>query len=125
MYTVNLLFPIAPGDGELYAQLATVEERTSPLCILVIDDDPLLRQAAAEGKNREALVGSRVPMARSIAGWVGRNRQPLTMHGAVHDARFAPVRPRDDISALSFPMLVGGKLVGILNVNATRRRPFT
>lgn len=43
--TMRLLLPLAQGDGELYTQPAEVEERTAPLRIVVIDDDPLLRQS--------------------------------------------------------------------------------
>jgi two-component system NtrC family sensor kinase len=72
------------------------------------------------------LRGERVPMAQSIAGWVARYRQPVTLHGTVSDPRFAPAYPRHDITAVVLPMLAGGRLLGILSINATRRRrPFT
>jgi PAS domain S-box-containing protein len=77
------------------------------------------------GKGRASLVGERVPMAQGIAGWVARHRQPLLLHGEVLDPRFAPIWPRPDISsAISLPLLVAGKLLGILNVSATRHRRF-
>lgn len=49
------------------------------------------------------------------------------MHGAVTDPRFTPVHPRAEIhSALSVPLMTGGRLVGVLNLNATKRpRAFT
>ena len=45
----------------------------------------------------------------------------------VTDHRFKPIKSRANIrSAISMPMLVGGKLAGVLNVNSTQqRRPFT
>lgn len=42
---MRLLLPLAPGDNEPLAPPAEIEERPSPLRILVIDDDPLLRQS--------------------------------------------------------------------------------
>lgn len=82
--------------------------------------------AAVRGKGREALLGARVSMADSITGWVARHREPLTLHGAVSDPRFASVHTREDITAMALPMLAGGKLVGVLSVNATQRqRAFT
>lgn len=82
----------------------------------------------ARGEGRWNLLGERVPIDKGVAGWVARHHEPLTLHGEVKEAGAAvPVKPRADIrSAISMPMLVGGKLVGVLNVNAThRRRPFT
>jgi PAS domain S-box-containing protein len=94
--------------------------------LLPTPDGEALFIAAVRGAGRAALLGQRVPMAQSIAGWVAHHRQPLTLHGAVNDPRFAPLKPRPDISAVALPMLAGGNLVGVLNVNAThRRRPFT
>jgi PAS domain S-box-containing protein len=94
--------------------------------MLQTPDGDALVIAAVRGAGREALVDQRVPMTQSIAGWVARHRQPLTLHGAVNDPRFASRNPRADISAVVLPMLAGGKLVGVLNVNATHRhRPFT
>jgi len=43
--TMRLHFSITPDDGELRAPPAEVEDVASPLRILVIDDDPLLRQS--------------------------------------------------------------------------------
>lgn len=83
--------------------------------------------AVVRGEQREHLLGERLPMEQGIAGWVARHHQMLTLEGEINDLRFAPVRPRPDIrSAVSMPMLVGNHLVGVLNVNATRRRqPLT
>jgi signal transduction histidine kinase/DNA-binding response OmpR family regulator len=83
--------------------------------------------AVMRGGRREELVGQHIPMDRGIAGWVAQHHQPILLHGAVQDSRFSPVNPRPEIvSSISMPMLAGGKLVGVLNVNATSgQRPFT
>jgi len=81
--------------------------------------------AAVRGEHHAGLLGERVPREQGIAGWVDRQRQPLLLEGEVRDPRFAPTHPRSDIlSAIALPLEVGGRLVGILNVNATQRRPF-
>jgi PAS domain S-box-containing protein len=83
--------------------------------------------AAVGGEGRERILGERVSCGKGIAGWVAREREPLILRGAVHDPRFTPFRPRPEIRcSISMPMLSGGKLAGVLNVNATRqRRPFS
>ncbi len=81
---------------------------------------------AVRGTGRDQILGTRIPFEPSIAGWVARNQQPLVLNGEVNDDRFAPLFPRDDIhSSVSIPMLAAGKLVGVLNVNTLRARPFT
>ena len=89
-----------------------------------------LRVAVVRGEERqqapERILGCRVPRGAGIAGWVARFKEPLMLQGEVRDPRFAPIRPRSEIRAsVSMPMLTGGKLVGVLNVNAIRRSPFT
>ena len=83
--------------------------------------------AVTRGAPREHILGQRVKLGQGIAGWVAHHHQPVILHGQVDDPRFVPYNPRAEIySSISVPMLVGGELVGILNVNATRqRRPFT
>jgi PAS domain S-box-containing protein len=95
--------------------------------LLPTPEGDALYVAAIRGEARSHLLGERVPLAQGIAGWVARQRQPLTLHGEAASPDWAPRRPRSEIrSAVVMPMLVGGKLAGVLSVNAlTRRRPFT
>lgn len=83
--------------------------------------------AAVRGEKRERLLGERIPMQESISSWVARERMPLILNGEVSDERFVALWPRSDIrSAVSVPMQVANKLVGIVNLNMTNRlRPFT
>ncbi len=94
--------------------------------MLPTDDGDGLYVAVALGERRNELLGKRVPFDKGIAGWVARQHEPVRLEGAVNDPRFAPIHPRTDIvSAVSMPMLAGGKLIGVLNANATRRHTFT
>ncbi len=95
--------------------------------MLPTQDGKGLYVAVVRGEDRETLEGQRIPIEEGISGWVARFQEPLILHGEVHDPRFVPIKPRQDIySALCLPMMVGGKLVGILNVHTTHRgRPFT
>lgn len=81
----------------------------------------------AAGENRDHLIGHVIPLEQSIAGWVIRHQEPLLLQGRVQDPHFTPVMPRADIrSALAVPLMTGGSLVGVLNINATKRqRAFT
>jgi len=78
--------------------------------------------AAVRGGNRQHLLGERVPLAGSISGWVARTREPLILEGEVNDARFRSLWPRLEIrSAISIPMQVADKLIGVININALSR----
>jgi PAS domain S-box-containing protein len=79
--------------------------------------------AAVRGKDRGTLLGQRAPIDRYVAGWVAGHREPIVLHGAVRDPRYKPLSPRSDIElSVSLPLLVGGKLAGILNLNFTHPR---
>lgn len=83
--------------------------------------------AAVRGERRERLLGERVPYQQTISSWVARERQGVILNGEVRDERFVALWPRPEIrSAISLPMQVGNKLIGVLNLNVTgRARPFT
>jgi GAF domain-containing protein len=83
--------------------------------------------AVVAGDDRGHLVGQTTSFARSITGWVACSQETLALHGAVDDPRFTPAHPRAEIhSALFVPLVTGGRLVGVLNLNATKRsRAFT
>ena len=81
--------------------------------------------AVIRGEQREGILGERIPMHKGIAGWVASNREILLLQGKLNDLRFTPIRPRPEIgSSISMPLLVGGKCVGVLNVNLKKGSSF-
>jgi PAS domain S-box-containing protein len=91
--------------------------------LLPTRDGKELYVAAVRGEGREPLLGQRVSADTHIAGWVATHREPLVLHGKVEDPRFTPFSPRGDIKlSISMPLLVGGKLAGILNLSFTKPR---
>ncbi len=89
------------------------------------DGDLIL--AAKFGDERDLPIGLKIPLEGTVSGWVARHHEPVTLEGEVNDPRFSPAYPRPDIqSAVSMPMVLGSRLVGVMNVNKTRkRRPLT
>src|SRR6266550_6342420 len=110
------------ADGAL-----TQSEADEVSILLPTSDGTELYVAAVRGQKRERLLGERIPLQESISSWVARERKPLILNGEVSDDRFVALWPRPDIrSAVSVPMQVANKLVGIINLNMTNRlRPFT
>jgi PAS domain S-box-containing protein len=111
----------------LDAALQQCQADEASIMLTAEDDKNELYIAIAKGEHLEEFIGTRVPLDDSIAGWVVRNHQLVMLNGRVEDARFKPINPRDDIhSAVSMPIIAGGNLLGVLNVNSTRsRRAFT
>lgn len=95
--------------------------------LLPTNEGAELYVAAVRGEKRERLLGERVPLQESISSWVARERTPLILNGEVKDERFVALWPRPEIrSAVSVPMQVANKLVGVINLNVTSHlRPFT
>jgi two-component system, cell cycle sensor histidine kinase and response regulator CckA len=95
--------------------------------LLPTRDGKELYVAVVRGEKRERLLGERIPLQDGISSWVARERAPLLLHGQVQDDRFVALWPRADIrSAISVPLQVANKLVGVINLNMTNRlRPFT
>src|SRR5712664_1844868 len=108
------------------AALAQSEADEVSILLPTIDRKELY-VAAVRGEKRERLLGERIPLDESISSWVARERTPLILNGEVSDGRFVALWPRPEIrSAVSVPMQVANKLVGIINLNLTgRSRPFT
>src|SRR6266849_4211509 len=110
------------------ADAALAQSEADEVSILLpTSDGKELYVAAVRGEKRERLLGERIPLDESISSWVARERTPLILNGKVSDERFVALRPRPEIrSAVSAPMQVANKLVGIINLNLTNRlRPFT
>jgi PAS domain S-box-containing protein len=95
--------------------------------VLPLREENQFYVALSRGRKDKALLGERIPADRGPLGWVVANRQPLVLSGTIDDTNIMPCHPRNEIvSAISIPMLVGGNLIGVLNINATRpRRPFS
>jgi two-component system, cell cycle sensor histidine kinase and response regulator CckA len=111
-----------------FADSALQQSEADEVSLLLLNaDGSELYVAAVRGENRTRLLGERVPLEQGISSWVARERTPLLLEGQVNDARFTAMWPRADIrSAISVPLQVAGKLVGIINVNnVSSPRPFT
>ena len=124
---IHELGKVIAFSSDLNAILNKVADATLQQCnadevsiMLPTRDGKELYVAVARGGHRE-YIGERVPMERGIAGWVATHRETVVINGNVDDQRFSPIHPRNDINAaVSMPMLSGGNLVGVLNVNVTK-----
>jgi PAS domain S-box-containing protein len=94
--------------------------------MLPTEDGRQFYVAAIRGSRREHLLGIRVSAEESIAGYVARNREPFRVEGEPKDLPFKPVYSRRDLqSAISYPLISGGGLIGVLNVSACKQPGFS
>ncbi len=110
------------------ADTALQQSKADEVAILLpTEDGTELYVAEVRGRNRERLIGKRVKFDRSVSSWIGRELRPQLLDSEIEDARFTPCNPRSDIrSAISVPLQIAGKLIGIINIGTvTGARPFT
>lgn len=105
--------------GSQYSFLLVYEQETD-----------LLRIAAGPAGQREALKRVRVPLEKSLAGWVYSKRRPVSIPNAENDARV--FREVEKIvgyttrSILAVPLVFRGETIGVLEaVNKQGNVPYT
>jgi DNA-binding NarL/FixJ family response regulator len=91
--------------------------------MLISDNGEELVVAAALGPRAEIIAGARQAVHASIAGYAIRSREPLILRGRV-DNRSGLVsdHPQELDRAIVVPLWIGGRLIGVLNVNTERER---
>jgi diguanylate cyclase (GGDEF)-like protein/PAS domain S-box-containing protein len=116
------------------AVLRSIIEQTTgatntQVCSLYIwdEDEQRLVLTATNGLAPEAVGAVKLALGEGITGWVGLHRQPLAVEDVRQDPRFVWVPNVDDgrfTSMLSVPIVLGDRLLGVLNVQTNARRVF-
>ena len=92
------------------------------LSVMLYDEaEGVLRIAASRGIPEEMIDQIRIKPGDKIAGRVFQERTPVILNQETqNDSRFADLLKRPEIvSAVSFPMIVRDKILGVLNVSYT------
>ena len=80
---------------------------------------------ASKNPHPESVDNLRIPMGEGITGWVAEKREAVAIaQGAMRDKRFRGFSqlPEDSFEAfLSAPILAGGRLIGVLNLQHRKR----
>jgi len=89
-------------------------------CMIYLLEDGDLVLRASKTPRPEAVDRLRMKLGQGITGWVAEHREPVVVSkGAYHDPRFKVFNelPEDRFEAfLSVPLVTGGRLVGVINV---------
>ena len=96
---------------------------TSGSIVLIDPHTQLLEIEAATGLNKDAQQ-LKLAIGRGVTGWVAKTSQPLRVPDVTADARYISIR-KDVRSELAVPLIIEGQLIGVLNVDSTRKNAFS
>ncbi len=87
-------------------------------------DERRLYQAAAHPSERALPRSFRVPLGRGLTGWVARHGRSRLVNEVARDPLYIPGPGRETRSELDVPLKVGGRTIGVLNVESGRPNAF-
>jgi GAF domain-containing protein len=114
-----------PGSSDdllrsIVAAAATIFGAAAASILLVNDEEGVLEFRVVHGTADRDLVGQRIPLDHGIAGYVAMTGQPIAISNVEEDPRFnrdfaksTGYVPR---SILATPLLVGDRVVGVMEV---------
>jgi uroporphyrinogen-III synthase len=96
--------------------------------IYVLEGDTLVLRTS-KNPHPEAVDRLKMRVGQGITGWVAQHREPVAVaRGAYNDPRFRVFNelPEDRFEAfLSVPLVSGGRLVGVINVQNRREHSYS
>jgi signal transduction histidine kinase/CheY-like chemotaxis protein len=110
------------------AGLSTQILKADDVSIMLMNQEGRLTVAATAGLDNEKRGETRLVLGERVAGKVAQEREPIIIDGPLNkDPRFSNIDSLRDIrSAIVFPLVMDGHLLGVLNANRTVREvPFT
>ncbi len=100
------------------------------ICSIMLSDDLTneLTVRASRGLEDEIVKRTSIKMGDKIAGWVALEGKPLFIENIESDPRFAKksIPQYTTKSLMSFPLKIGGRVIGVMNLNNKKTPgPFT
>jgi GAF domain-containing protein/anti-sigma regulatory factor (Ser/Thr protein kinase) len=101
--------------------------RTDTAAILLLNEETgMLHARAAKGIEEEVEQGVRIPVGRGFAGRIAAQRQPVFIPDVNHADVLNPIlREKGIRSMLGVPLLVEGRVLGVMHVGTLTPREFT
>ena len=115
---MSLAAPLPDVLGDVVEFVTAVVKCDSCMVYVLEDEDLVLR--ASKNPHPEVVNRLKMKLGQGITGWVAQHREPVVVvRGAYEDPRFKLFNelPEDRFEAfLSIPIVSGGRLVGVINV---------
>jgi serine phosphatase RsbU (regulator of sigma subunit)/anti-sigma regulatory factor (Ser/Thr protein kinase) len=101
--------------------------RTDTVAILLLDNEGrVLRARAAKGIEEEVEQGVRIPVGKGFAGRIAAEHRPIFIPDVDRADIYNPIlREKGIRSLLGVPLLVEGRVIGVLHVGTLTAREFT
>ncbi len=111
---------------ELLRRVVVVLEADTAVILILDEEAGDLVARAAKGLEDEVSAGSRVPLGRGFAGRVAAERRAIAIPDVEHGNVVNPILAGSGVrSLLGVPLLVEGRVIGVLHVGSLERRDFT
>lgn len=111
---------------ELLARVRDVLEADTAAVLLLDEATDELVARAAKGIEEEVEQGVRIPIGRGFAGTIAAQRHPVILDEVDHSNVMNPILRQKGIrSLLGVPLLLHGRLLGVLHVGTLTPRRFT
>jgi len=112
--------------NELLARLREVIDVDTAAVLLLDDEDNTLVARAAKGLEEEVEQGVRIPVGRGFAGRVAAERRTITVDDITDADVLSDIIRRSGVrSLLGAPLLVEGRVVGVVHVGTFALRRFS
>ena len=112
--------------GELLERASAAIGSDTAAILLLDEARGVLVARAAKGIEEEVRRGVTIPIGEGFAGRVAKERMPVVIADVDHSEVLNPLlRERGIASLLGVPLLVEGRIIGVLHVGTLQRRSFT
>ena len=111
---------------ELLERISAILDVDTAAILLLEPGGDVLRARAAKGIEEEVEQNVRIPVGRGFAGRVAQSRTAVTIEDVDHADILNPILRKKGIrSLLGVPLLVSGRVLGVLHVGSLTTRVFS
>jgi PAS domain S-box-containing protein len=111
--------------AELLDRIAETLSVDTVAVLLLEEEENVLAARAAKGIEEEVEQGVRIPVGKGFAGRIAAQRQPVLLDDVDHADVLNPILRQKGIkSLLGVPLLVEGRVLGVLHIGSLHRRQF-
>src|SRR5215212_6026722 len=112
--------------AELLNRITEILAADTAAFLLLEPDGEVLRARAAKGVEEEVEQGVRIPVGPGFAGRIAAERRPIFVPDVDHADILNPILRQKGIrSLLGVPLLIEGRVIGVLHVGSLTPREFT
>ncbi len=109
-------------ESILKAALEVMEATSGSIMVVDPPGSDTMTIRASRGLRREVVKSTRIKLGEGIAGMVAERREGMLLLDDLMDPRLRTRRKITD--ALSVPIVDGGELIGVLNLNTKKEQAF-